>query len=216
MLWTPTSSRWQQTQLKTIPSQRVIEWELHHTQSGFCDHALLHGRFLRRRIWLKNNYLEAQIIFAPAKTKYEFRCLYLSNTWLALTSKDPTEDLRNCYIIFISYVATIYFYPAVSLKTADRCNLKTVFWKKAEINMTTDLPFDFSLCNSSLRRVHYSNKNDICTLPKTCFLFDMSADAFWTVIYTSLLKTEFLMYINQVSMNNGIINLQKSILRVPT
>lgn len=143
MLWTPTSSRWQQTQLKTIPSQRVIEWELQHTQSGFRDHTLLHGRFLRRRIWLKNNYLEAQIIFAPAKPKYEFRCLYLSNSWHALTSKDPTEDLRNCYIIFISYVATIYFYPVVSLKTADRCNLKTVFWKKAEINMSTDLPFDF-------------------------------------------------------------------------
>lgn len=143
MLWTPTSSRWQEhPQLKTIPSQHVIEWELHHTQSGLCDHTLLHGNFLRR-VWLKNNYLEAQIIFAPAKPKYEFCCLYLSNTWLALTSKDPTEDLGNCYIIFISYVATIYFYPAVSLKTADRCNLKTVFWKKAEINMSTDLPFDF-------------------------------------------------------------------------
>lgn len=125
--------------------------------------------------WLKNNYLEAQIIFATAKPKYEFLCLYLSNTWLALTSKDPTEDLRNCYIIFISYVATIYFYPAVSLKTADRCNLKTVFWKTAEINMSTDLPFDFVVsaillfteCTVQKEWYSYSSK-DMFSLWRVC------------------------------------------------
>lgn len=106
---------------------------------------LFHESFLSKRVWLKNNYLKAQIIFVPAKLKYEFDCLYLSNHWLALTFKDPTEDLRNCYIIFISYMATIYFFPAVLLKTADRCNLKTVYWKKAEINMSADLPFDFAV-----------------------------------------------------------------------
>lgn len=73
--------------------------------------------------------------------------------WLSLSVKSlacfdfqrPNRRFKKLLYYFYQLYGNDLFFPAVLLKTADRCNLKTVYWKKAEINMSADLPFDFAV-----------------------------------------------------------------------